>query len=231
MVALFWAAGKGSKACGYFYRSKPFLQEYTLSHGIECSICAFTKFCSFGSGQSAKIPEGSAESILKGPFFLFVGRLEKIKGLQTLIPIFHSYPKAQLLIAGAGNLDPHLRQMAQGNHNIRFLGHFSQRQLELVYQKAVALIVPSQGFETFGNVIIEAFRQQTPSIVRNLGGMPELIEESGGGFVYNTDEELLRLLWTNCLKNPSYRHDLGHRGYQTYKQKWTVEAHLRRSLP
>jgi glycosyltransferase involved in cell wall biosynthesis len=36
------------------------------------------------------------------PYFLFVGRLEKIKGLQTLIPVFRDYNKARLLIAGTG---------------------------------------------------------------------------------------------------------------------------------
>jgi glycosyltransferase involved in cell wall biosynthesis len=41
-----------------------------------------------------------------GPFFLFVGRLEKLKGLQTLIPVFRRYLKAQLLIAGTGSYEP-----------------------------------------------------------------------------------------------------------------------------
>ncbi len=36
----------------------------------------------------------------KEPYFLFVGRLEKLKGLQTLIPIFRRYRNAHLLIAG-----------------------------------------------------------------------------------------------------------------------------------
>jgi glycosyltransferase involved in cell wall biosynthesis len=53
-------------------------------------------------------PVGLAERDSSGadgspePYFLFVGRLEKIKGLQTLIPVFRDYNKARLLIAGTG---------------------------------------------------------------------------------------------------------------------------------
>ncbi|HVY55647.1 MAG TPA: glycosyltransferase family 4 protein, partial [Thermodesulfobacteriota bacterium] len=34
------------------------------------------------------------------PYFLYVGRLEKLKGVQTLIPVFRGYGKADLIIAG-----------------------------------------------------------------------------------------------------------------------------------
>jgi glycosyltransferase involved in cell wall biosynthesis len=41
--------------------------------------------------------------------------------------------------------------------------------------------VPSLSFEVFALVILEAFMQQTPVLVRNIGGMPEIIQESSGG--------------------------------------------------
>lgn len=75
-------------------------------------------------------------------------------------------------------------------------------------------------------VILEAFREQTPVITRNLGGTPELIRESSGGFIYNSDKELLAAM-DRLITDPSCRHDLGRRGYQAYKQIWTVEAHLK----
>ena len=56
--------------------------------------------------------ENSNGDLPDGPFFLFVGRLEKLKGLQTLIPIFRRYLKAKLLIAGTGSYEPLLRQLA-----------------------------------------------------------------------------------------------------------------------
>jgi glycosyltransferase involved in cell wall biosynthesis len=161
------------------------------------------------------------------PYFLFVGRLEKLKGLQTLIPIFQRYGKAELRIAGSGSYERELWRLAGGSDNIHFLGHVAEHQLRRLYRKAVAVIMPSICFETFGQVIIEAFSQKTPAIVRNLGAMPEIIEESGGGLIYNTDEELIAAMDT-LLTDASRRRILGVNGYQAYLRNWTTEAHLAR---
>ena len=173
---------------------------------------------------------GSEESIGDlpvGPFFLFVGRLEKPKGLQTLILIFRRYFKAQLLIAGSGSYAPFLRQLAKSSHNIRFLGHLSEKELHPIYRQATALLVPALCMEIFALVVLEAFREKTPAVVNNLGSLPELIKESGGGCIYNTEDELITVM-DRLLADPSYRNDLGHRGYEAYKQKWTEDAHLKR---
>ncbi len=46
------------------------------------------------------------------PYFLFVGRLEIIKGLQTIIPLWQKVPQYDLLVAGAGTHAAELRAMA-----------------------------------------------------------------------------------------------------------------------
>jgi glycosyltransferase involved in cell wall biosynthesis len=98
------------------------------------------------------------------PFFLFVGRLERIKGLDDVIPIFRDYPDADLLIAGDGTYGDQLRALAGDAPNIRFLGRLSPDALRAYYAHAIALIVPSECYETFGIVLIESFRQKTPVI-------------------------------------------------------------------
>lgn len=176
----------------------------------------------------AQLPDKAIfASQLSHPYFLYVGRLEKIKGIQTLIPLFLHYKKAELLIAGRGSFEPELRQLAQGSNNIRFLGYQSAEQLHLLYQKAVAVIVPSICYELFALVILEAFRVGTPVIVRNLGGMPELVRDSG--FVYTTEAELLAAR-EQLLASPPYRDSLGMQGYQAYQKNWTPEIHLAQYL-
>lgn len=169
--------------------------------------------------------EASIGDLPDGPFFLYVGRLEKLKGPQTLIPVFRRYSKARLLIAGTGSSEPFLRQAAKGADNIRFLGQLQERQLRTLYRKATALLVPSLCWEIFGLVVLEAFREKTPAIVRNLGSLPELIEESNGGLIYEKDDELVSAM-DRLLDEPSCRNELGLNGYQAYEQKWTEEAHL-----
>jgi len=174
---------------------------------------------------ASPISEGAGGEVPEEPYFLFVGRLEKLKGLQKLIPIFRHYRNAKLLIAGTGNHERRLRQLADDDVNIRFLGHVSGQRLQALYRQAVAVIVPSLCFDVSPQVVMEAFMQQTPVIVGSLGGMPEIIEESGSGFVYDTEEQLVSAM-DQLLANPSYRDELGRRGLQAYQRLWTAEAHL-----
>ncbi|MGL4280666.1 MAG: glycosyltransferase family 4 protein, partial [Albidovulum sp.] len=77
------------------------------------------------------------------PYFLFVGRLEKIKGLQDVFPAMDRYPDADLLILGDGDYAPELKRLAEGKPNIQFLGRKSPEELDAYYRGALGLIVPS----------------------------------------------------------------------------------------
>ncbi|WP_158275483.1 glycosyltransferase family 4 protein [Maritimibacter sp. 55A14] len=124
------------------------------------------------------------------PYFLFVGRLEKIKGLQDVFPAFDDYPDADLLILGDGDYATTLKQQATGNPRIRFLGRKSLDELNAYYRGALGLIVPSVCYETFGIILIESFRLGTPVIARRLGPFPEIVERAGGGKLFETRDEL-----------------------------------------
>ena len=162
------------------------------------------------------------------PYFLFVGRLETIKGLQTVIPLWPRVVEdadADLLIAGTGTMEAELRRLAGNNPRIRFLGAQSQAALAALYVHAVACIVPSLTYETFGIVMLEAFARKTPVIARRLGALPEVVEESGGGLTFATDDELLAAIRA-LAASPKLRTDLGESGYATFVQKWSRQPHL-----
>jgi glycosyltransferase involved in cell wall biosynthesis len=159
------------------------------------------------------------------PYFLFVGRLEVIKGLHTLIELWERVGDFDLLIAGTGTYEQELRAQAAGNPRIKFLGALPQRELGALYVHALACIVPSITYETFGMICIEAFARKTPVIARDLGALPEVIHDSGGGFVYRTDDELLAAM-RRLAASPALRSELGAKGYRVFVQWWSREAHL-----
>ncbi|MFN8533348.1 MAG: glycosyltransferase family 4 protein [Dehalococcoidia bacterium] len=159
------------------------------------------------------------------PYFLFVGRLEAIKGLQTLIPLFRRWDRADLLVAGDGEYGEALRREADGCGRIRFLGRLDQAALARLYRGARALIVPSICYEVFGIVILEAFAMGTPAIVRDLGALPEVIADSDGGVTYRTDEELLAAL-ERLLDDRAERDRLGENGHHAFHSRWTTRPHL-----
>ncbi len=160
------------------------------------------------------------------PYFLFVGRLEFIKGLQTLIQAWKDTEDVELLIVGTGTHEQQLRTQAASNPRIRFLGALPQRELGNLYYHALACIVPSITYETFGIIIIEAFARKTPVIARDLGALPEVVGDSGGGFLYSTDEELLAAI-RRISACPDLRSELGEKGYRAFEKWWSREAHLK----
>jgi glycosyltransferase involved in cell wall biosynthesis len=159
------------------------------------------------------------------PYFLFVGRLEAIKGLQNLIRIWSRIPECDLLVAGAGTYEPELRAMAEGNTRIKFLGPVPQSQLGTLYFHALACIVPSLTYETFGMTGVEAYARKTPTIVRDLGALPEIVQDSGGGLIFRTDDEAIEAI-ERIAHSPELRNDLGQRGYDAFQRLWSKEAHL-----
>lgn len=177
------------------------------------------EIASGGSDQNVS----NAEEI---PYFLFVGRLEKIKGLQTLIPLFRRYTKAELWIAGKGSYETKLKRLAKDSGNIRFLGYQQGQSLEVLYRKARAVIIPSLCYEISSIVIPEAFTHRTPVIARNLGGMPEIIQESNAGVLFETENELSHAMDT-LVEKPTFRQELGECGYKAYLQNWSTQAHLK----
>ena len=165
----------------------------------------------------------SGERPYERPYFLFVGRLEKIKGLDDVIPLFREYRDADLVIAGDGEYAAELKRLAEGIEGVRFLGRVSPDDLRRYYQHAVALVVPSVCYETFGIILIESFKQSTPVIARRIGPFPEIVERAGGGELFTTADELLAAM-RRLQGDPAYRRQKAEAGYQAYAQDYTETA-------
>ena len=159
------------------------------------------------------------------PYFLFVGRLEKIKGVQELLPHFKLPGDYDFLVVGAGRYEAELHRQARGMERVRFVGWKNQNQLGDYYRHALAVVVPSLTYETFGIVVIEAFAHNKPVIVNNLGALPELVEESGGGLVYQSRQELGEQL-DRLARDQDLRRRLGGRGQHALREKWSAAPHL-----
>ncbi len=159
------------------------------------------------------------------PYFLFVGRLERLKGAHVLVDAFRTYRGADLVVAGEGEEEAELRRRAAGLDHVHFLGRVEQAQLGPLYSGAVALVVPSVGYEVFGLVLLEAFARGTPAIVNDLGALPEIVREARGGIVYRTRDELVAAL-ERLQTAPAVRDELGAAGRDAWQRLWTEDRHL-----
>ncbi len=170
-----------------------------------------------------------ARSAQLRPYFLFVGRLERIKGLDDVLPLFRAYEDADLVVAGEGEYGEHLRQLAAGNPRVRFLGHVPLEKLGELYAGATALIVPSVCFETFGIILIEAFRRGTPVIARRIGPFPEIVDRAGAGLLFDDAAGLLAAM-RRLQADAALRADFARRGFDAFRRHWCESAVVPRYL-
>jgi len=157
------------------------------------------------------------------PYFLFVGRLEKIKGLQDAIPLFRGEGLADLLIAGTGAYEAELRALADDSPRVRFLGQQPAEKLRSLYRNAVAAVMPSICYEVFPMVVLEAFREATPIIARRLGPFPDIIDDSGGGFLFDTTEELKAAIEL-LASDARLRNRLGEAAGRSFEARWSEDV-------
>ncbi len=145
---------------------------------------------------------------IEGPMILSAGRMVPWKGFDTLInlwpEIVNEIQNARLYIAGDGPQENILRKIVKDKDlqdNIVFLGRLNQIGL-FKYIRASDIFVLNTGYEGFSHQLLEVASLGTPIITTNIGGNPELVEDSKTGLLvkYNDKEEIksaILKLWAN----------------------------------
>lgn len=117
--------------------------------------------------------------------FVYAGRLEINKGIPSLIEMWKTLPEDFVLhIFGSGTMEEHIKKEIKNNKNISFFGFRPQKEVFEDYRNAVAVIIPSECYETFGMGIPECFSMKLPVICTDIGNPGEMVKESKGGLVY-----------------------------------------------
>ena len=160
------------------------------------------------------------------PYFLMVGRLETIKGMQDVVPLFDADFPADLLIAGSGPMEAELRRLAGGSPTVHFLGQIDPVSLPSLYRGAHALIAPSRCYEVFPLVVLEAFREGTPIIARDLGPYPQIVRESEAGLLFSGESSLRNAL-TSLANDEGLRARLSANGRAALAERWSERTAMR----
>jgi glycosyltransferase involved in cell wall biosynthesis len=161
------------------------------------------------------------------PYVAAAGRLERIKGFQDAIDAMRHLPRLDLRIAGAGPYEGALRERAAGMPNVHFEGRLDGPSVAALFRGARAVVVPSLVYETFGYVVLEAFAEGTPVVVRDLGALPELVAESEGGLVFDSPGGLVDAI-DRIAADDDLRDTLGSNGRAARLGAWSEAAHLDR---
>jgi glycosyltransferase involved in cell wall biosynthesis len=161
-------------------------------------------------------------------YFLYVGRLDAVKGIDRLAHHFATTdPPAPLRVVGDGPLGETLRRRYAGHPKIEFLGTLTSDRLGPLYRDALALILPSAGYEIFGLVVAEALAHGTPAIVSELCGAAEIVAEADAGAVYSSSGQLDEAL-QEIAADEAARRQMGERGQRFVGEHLGEDDYLER---
>ena len=177
------------------------------------------------------MPQVEAKRLLAlppDPLLLYVGRLQPIKGLETLLEAMTALDgAAQLLIVGGDQDEPenghadYLRERVSVlglRERVSFLGAQPQERLRLFYAAADATVMPSY-YESFGMVALEAMACGSPVIASRVGGLTTTVRDGVTGFlVPEGDAGALAERVALLLEDRGRRAQLGREA-----QRWAAE--------
>lgn len=120
--------------------------------------------------------------------FLFLGQLERHKGILLLVEAFRRLakerPKIRLDVVGAGSASDDAVRLAGKDVRIAFYGKKSPAQFREMFAKADYAVVPSLCYENAPTVIVESFAYAVPVIAADIGGAAELVRPGENGLVF-----------------------------------------------
>jgi glycosyltransferase involved in cell wall biosynthesis len=108
---------------------------------------------------------------------------------------------------------------------VRLLGRLAPEEIGREMAAARAVVVPSRCLETFGLTAAEAMMRGVPVVARRLGALTEIIEETGGGLLFDDDSELPDQL-ARLAGDPAFAAELGARGRAAAERSWREDVHV-----
>lgn len=162
------------KYVDWFLPPSKFMMDTCVKGGYSPS--KFRVLCNFI--DVTKVPEVSSKTQIKEDYYVYLGRVNEVKGVRTLCKAAAQLDK-NLIVIGDGELLPELKDTYKNCSHIEFKGQMKWEEFMPILQKARMMVLPAEWSENNPLTVIESQSLGTPVLGANIGGIPELIVEGG----------------------------------------------------
>lgn len=159
---------------------------------------------------------------------LFVGRLSPEKGIATLLQAWGG-AATRLRVLGEGPLADQVRN-AEGP-NLELLGQRPREEVGQAMATSRFLVMPSQWYEGFPMVLVEAFSRGLPVIASRLGSMAEVVEDGVTGLHFapgDAEDLAAKIQWAEA--NPDRIAEMGAAARRVYDTRYSADENYRQMM-
>jgi len=125
----------------------------------------------------------------KKKLVLYMGRIDRLKGIDVAIRAMKSLNNTVLLVIGRGTDETSLKEIARREcveDKVRFLSHIPYEDIGRYYGIVDAVIMPNRIYEALSRMLLEACSFGVPAVASDRGGNREIIEPGKNGFLIKT---------------------------------------------
>ena len=167
------------------------------------------------------------------PFVLFVGRIEKQKGLMTLVKTFEGLPYSLKIIgfSNDGYEDVLKKELEGKEHHIEFLGRKTFEEMTPYLKSCLFTVTPSEWYDNFPNVILESYAYKKAVVATDFGSLKYMVDDGNTGLKFryaNIDD--FRKKITYMFEHQDEARKMGVNGYKLIETKYSPDVHYKTLL-
>ena len=161
---------------------------------------------------------------------VYIGRLERSKGLQNLLKAISRLNNVTLSVIGDGPYLPQLARLVKSLHlseRLIFVGRVAPEKIPEILSQANVFVYPSLRYEGFPMAVVEAMFCGLPVIASNIGGISDALENGTTGYLVKSGIIAdLRDTISEFVNKPDLIRKMGDAAYAKAQREFNLDTML-----
>lgn len=174
-------------------------------------------------------PERLVPQTDPGSYVLYFGRIERLKGIDTLLDAMAELPAVNLRIVGDGGYRQGCAERIRmlGLKNVEMLEFQEGEELLQTIRNATCTVLPAEWYENCPMSVLESLALGKPVIGTDIGGIPELIDDGVDGLVVPVSNAgALSEAIGSLAENSAMTRQMGEAAREKIESRFSPAAHL-----